>query len=412
MPTYSKETALYDTGAISTDITEAGQTAGRYITAIDNSGIKVHAEDNPTTNYTKINAQGMEVYQDGDIVANFGAVTNIGAPNSSKITLSQDGMSAQSNEGIDYFNIDSNGGTESQVTAWGRMVYDIDGAITIPNTDYVDVATFQLSNNDRYTSLSTGNSFYLKIGFSAYIPDNSYYEETTSNMTKGTSSTWSATRGYYYAKITYNASSHTATLSLKRNSGASVLAVFASTYLWGYSTKTVVLPTYNFGINMPDNSNSLSVSMGDGTIAGARGLAIGKYNIEKAYPFVIGKGTSSTRSNAFEVDWSGNVTATGKGTFGAIDKSVFVLETNQLFASTSISAGGHKYGTVNFTKYGYYPLCIAGWNAPNTVFVPSRLRLTDMAVGSVTVAYDVCNPRTSSSSSNFNVDILWVRAAA
>lgn len=63
MPTYSKETALYDTGKIATDITGAGETASKYITAIDNNGIKVHAENNPTTNYTKIDANGMEVYQ-------------------------------------------------------------------------------------------------------------------------------------------------------------------------------------------------------------------------------------------------------------------------------------------------------------------------------------------------------------
>lgn len=360
MPTYSKETALYDTGAIDAGITEAGKTAGRYITAIDNNGIKVHAEDNPTANYTKINAQGMEVYQDGDVVANFGGITNIGAPNSSKITLSQNGVSAQSNEGIDYFNIDSNGGTETQRASWERMTYEIPDTI-IPNTDFVDVATFQLSENTSYNSLTTGSTFFLQVTFCTFKPNiNVYYSETASDMIKGTSSTWSATRGYYYIKIIYNASSNTVTLSLKRNSRASILELWGHVDLKGCSTKSVVLPTYSFGINMPENSNSLSVSMGDGTIAGARGLAIGKYNTEKAYPFVIGKGTSSTRSNAFEVDWSGNVTATGKGTFGALainGLAPFTTFTATGTVTLNANSGGNAVvaGTV---PTGYTPIAV------------------------------------------------------
>ena len=94
---------------------------------------------------------------------------------------------------------------------------------------------------------------------------------------------------------------------------------------------------------------------------------------------------------------------------GGLDSSLFELETKQLFASQAIASGAHIYGTVNFTKSGYYPLCIAGWNSPNAVFVPSRLRLTNITDGSVTVAYDVCNPRSSSGTSNFNVDILWLK---
>lgn len=94
---------------------------------------------------------------------------------------------------------------------------------------------------------------------------------------------------------------------------------------------------------------------------------------------------------------------------GGLDGSLFELETRRLFASQPIAGGGHVYDTVNFTKSGYYPLCIAGWNSPNSVFVPSRLRLTNIADGSVTVAYDVCNPRSSSGTSNFNVDILWLK---
>ena len=101
-----------------------------------------------------------------------------------------------------------------------------------------------------------------------------------------------------------------------------------------------------------------------------------------------------------------------KATFQALDNGIFALETHQILASQAIAGGAHVYNEVTFTKAGYYPLCIAGWNAPNAVFVASRLRLKDMAVGGVTVAYDIYNPRSSSSTSNFNADILWLKVTA
>lgn len=93
---------------------------------------------------------------------------------------------------------------------------------------------------------------------------------------------------------------------------------------------------------------------------------------------------------------------------GGLDSSMFSLETYELFDDT-IAAGGHKYDTVAVAKAGYYPLSIAGWNTPTAVFVPDRLRLTDATEGSVTVAYDVCNPRSSSGTSKFNADVLWLK---
>lgn len=72
MTTYSKETALYDTGAIASGITDAGNTANTYITAVDQNGIKVHAANNVNSNYSKINAEGMEVYSDSKIASKFG----------------------------------------------------------------------------------------------------------------------------------------------------------------------------------------------------------------------------------------------------------------------------------------------------------------------------------------------------
>lgn len=119
---------------------------------------------------------------------------------------------------------------------------------------------------------------------------------------------------------------------------------------------------------------------------------------------IVGGNTVAVNTSTFRVH--------GKTRTDALDNGIFVLETHQILASQAIAGGAHVYNEVTFTKAGYYPLCIAGWNAPNTIFVASRLRLKDMAVGSATVAYDIYNPRSSSGTSNFNADILWLKVTA
>ena len=59
-------------------IAESAKTATTYISVIDEDGIKVHAANNPTSNYAKINADGMEVYKGGTSVAQFGSTVRIG----------------------------------------------------------------------------------------------------------------------------------------------------------------------------------------------------------------------------------------------------------------------------------------------------------------------------------------------
>lgn len=51
MATYSKETALYDTGAIANGISAAGQTATSYITNVSGGGIMVHPSDDSTSGW-------------------------------------------------------------------------------------------------------------------------------------------------------------------------------------------------------------------------------------------------------------------------------------------------------------------------------------------------------------------------
>lgn len=154
-----------------------------------------------------------------------------------------------------------------------------------------------------------------------------------------------------------------------------------------------------------DLCDSINVSFPKYGMAGTYKIVKTEWNVlENHYDSMELGALSTTLSEALGVT-NGSVSVP----LGGLDSGLFELETKQLFASQTIAGGGHVYDTVNFTKSGYYPLCIAGWNSPNTIFVPSRLRLTNITDGSVTVAYDVCNPRSSSGTSNFNVDILWLK---
>ena len=154
-----------------------------------------------------------------------------------------------------------------------------------------------------------------------------------------------------------------------------------------------------------DLCDSINVSFPKYGMAGTYKIVKTEWNVlENHYDSMELGALSTTLSEALGVT-NGSVSVP----LGGLDSGLFELETKQLFASQAIAGGAHIYDTVNFTKSGYYPLCIAGWNAPNAVFVPSRLRLTNITDGSVTVAYDVCNPRSSSGTSNFNVDILWLK---
>lgn len=62
---------------------DASKVSTNYITKIDESGIKVHAENNVDSNYAKIDANGMEVYKGGTSVASYGDTARIGKPTTS-----------------------------------------------------------------------------------------------------------------------------------------------------------------------------------------------------------------------------------------------------------------------------------------------------------------------------------------
>ena len=84
-------------------------SVAKYITAITDAGIRVHAKTNPTTNYAAIDADGMDVVKGGVSVAQFGSTTRIGQTSASHLTLGSSDIEFLDGSGVNLLGIDSSG---------------------------------------------------------------------------------------------------------------------------------------------------------------------------------------------------------------------------------------------------------------------------------------------------------------
>lgn len=91
-------------------------TVAKYITAITDAGIRVHAKDNPTTNYAAIDADGMDVVKGGVSVAQFGETARVGKTTGSYVEIDYHSLKLKDREGGTYFHVsdlrDANGVAE------------------------------------------------------------------------------------------------------------------------------------------------------------------------------------------------------------------------------------------------------------------------------------------------------------
>lgn len=137
MTTYTKETALYNTDAIGSDIEGAGETAKSVITEVGTTGLKLHPSGqsgNNIVDYTLVNADGMEVFDGGESVASFGedgarigkAYVANANDNESHMELDYHSMQLIDKEGDTYFHVsdlrDANG--------WITDAFEGDGSTT------------------------------------------------------------------------------------------------------------------------------------------------------------------------------------------------------------------------------------------------------------------------------------------
>ena len=124
---------------VDADIDGAAKTATNYVTTIDNNdGIQVHAQNNPTSNYVKINADGMDIYRSGESLAAFTADgMRIGKDDEKHIVITASEFNVYDEDGSVPFSISTSnskktasgglyssvGGTSSSYYIWMPLVY-------------------------------------------------------------------------------------------------------------------------------------------------------------------------------------------------------------------------------------------------------------------------------------------------
>ena len=150
---------------------------------------------------------------------------------------------------------------------------------------------------------------------------------------------------------------------------------------------------------------------------------IGKYNDNKSADlFEVGNGSGpssrsnasepSSRSNAFEVSQTGDITAPGKATLGAINGDSLFAYTSVSVTTSSISANASGEATSSAsTLSGYYPLAITDVNISTGVASLRRFYFSTQQSGRAVVKIGVQNDGTSAKTISATAKILWVKTS-
>ena len=305
MATYTKETALFDTGKIGDDIEEAGQIADRYISTVGSDGISVHAENN-TSDYTKINGEGMEVYKDDVSIAKFGESVRIGRLNQGSISISDDKIIGTGENGQEFFSF----GNSSSSAATGKSFLVIPTRDRLPSTSATGLTGTPLPESpDSGTTVTLRLHVDIEGGASG---------EASIVFNRGTSSTKSVTyslaAGSYTLYATYDGNK--AFTKIYSTPAFPSVQVAFYCQVWAIYTVTTEAPSYVIGsgssatganaVAIGYNSTasaSNSVAMGYGLSATTGGqIVVGYFNkTNNGDVFQVGAGNSSTPWNAFSV---------------------------------------------------------------------------------------------------------------
>lgn len=250
----SKETSLFNKDSIKDDIQTAGQGATSYITKITNDGIFVHQTDSgrsgdtPTqsTAYGVHISDDVDIIRGGEVVASYGSEAQIGKKNTRHVEVKDGGMQVYG----DSTNIIAHIG-------WGSGVNQSGG---LSDAGFLTVG-------GRVSGSSIGNySSAIGTGITA-SGFNSHAEGMETQ----------ATEHFAHAE------------------GRGSKARGTASHAEGHSCEA---------------NGDYSHASGYGTIAnGTAQTVVGKYNTaDTTNLFIVGKGDSNAqRSNALEVDSSGNV---------------------------------------------------------------------------------------------------------
>lgn len=298
MATYSKETALYDTGAIGAGIAGAENNgkmeATNYIYA-GSDGIKIaNADPEHADTYQKQTAESTEFYVDGvkrsdvsssglDVFAEDGSTKNASFGAASFV-----GRKDDYNISIEPENFELNSGSNN-------------GSATLFRVGASGNPTPEIYQKTETLEEITGNQGELE-----YDPING------TNITVKALKTWEN-----YGTLTFTAG----TSATKTWSGCTVRYVAPKTFTitgelflsWSHIKYTVQsdsidLGVLQFGSRQDSDIGNNSATIGNELVAPySYQTVVGKHNVPVDAPFVVGIGSPYENKNAFTVGWNGDI---------------------------------------------------------------------------------------------------------
>ena len=318
MPVYSKETALYDTGKIATDIGTAGNTAKGYMTEVSgDNGVFVHEYDLNEPQPSTAGANGVHITSDVDIIRDGKVAASYG--DSAKF-YDTDGITTLAEFGASGARIKTNdmihyGTTVFEVETSGvqKHIYqtvDIMEELDIEDLYTLDFSSFPSSETTAY------------IGLSVWMMDHGkrVAQSVTVSITIGQAI--SEDVYFTYTDVTEEDISCVIHINITADGVFSVTSVSPSTGT-AYVTSEYILrivyvsyevntPYYTLGLRNGNAPGAYSAIIGEGLTADWNNqIALGKYNLNNTISnlLTVGNGTSAENlSNALTLTNSGDLT--------------------------------------------------------------------------------------------------------
>lgn len=354
MTTYTKETALYDTGAIAGDIQEAGAKATSYITQISqNQGIWITPSDHKpdpstgepvTTGNNKTRGwrikDALEMFWEGISYIWAGITNNIATVRVGKET-----------------------GGHSVIDENGMRVYGSSGGnVPLANIGY----------GEGQSQSGTAVAPYYTFGV----------REANSTIGNYSIAEGHNTRATAYASHAEGDS----TRADGTNSHAEGFASFA-TGPWSHAE----------GVYCVASGESSHAQNWQCKARSNAQTAIGRFNSEDSdgvYAFIIGNGTSSGRSNGLTVDWSGNVDIASGASYSV--GGVPIFQSGHVVFS-SIATNSYADKTVTFsTSFNSAPNVVATLSTSGTAGNIGNVSVSVFNITSTDCTIRVFNNRGSS----------------
>lgn len=267
MATYSKETALYDTGAISSGISDASKTASNYLTDISGGGVMVHPNGDSTSGWSI--ASAIQLLKSGVSYIWAGLMNNIATVRVGK-------------EAGGHTIIDENG---------MRIYGDSTGSTQIANLGYG-------SGTD--SGGGTSDAPYYTLGVRESNSAIGNY-----SVVEGSGSTASGYSSHAEGFVSYAIGAY----SHAEGGGASAQGVIS--HAEGGGSVAIGMGSHAEGSGSHANGIASHAQNYNTVASSDYQTALGKYNEEDAndtYAVIIGNGTDKNhRSNALAVDWDGDV---------------------------------------------------------------------------------------------------------